>query len=109
MVVATKSKTRRQTVPDVADAELFDDLKRTLPRARQYDRDGNLLWHYVRISEMLSHGGAPTLCGCWMRDDPKHTIYWDSRNGGGLRKPYAPAARSCTGTGLREVCDAGEC
>ena len=82
MSVATKPKTQRRTMPDAMEVELFKDLRRALPTARHYDRNGNLLWHYVRIPEMLIYGGAPTLCGCWLKDDPKHTVYRSSRNEG---------------------------
>lgn len=71
MSVATKPKTQRRTMPDAMEVELFKDLRRALPKACHYDRNGNLLWHYVRIPEMLIYGGAPTLCGCWLKDDPK--------------------------------------
>lgn len=67
MSVATKPKTQRRTMPDAMEVELFKDLRRALPKARHYDRNGNLLWHYVRIPEMLIYGGAPTLCGCWLK------------------------------------------
>lgn len=82
MSVATKPKTQRRTMPDAMEVELFKDLRRALPKARHYDRNGNLLCHYVRIPEMLIYGGAPTLCGCWLKDDPKHTVYRSSRNEG---------------------------
>lgn len=82
MSVATKPKTQRRTMPDAMEVELFKDLRRALPKARHYDRNGNLLWHYARIPEMLIYGGAPTLCGCWLKDDPKHTVYRSSRNEG---------------------------
>lgn len=82
MSVATKPKTQRRTMPDAMEVELFKDLRRALPKARHYDRNGNLLWRYVRIPEMLIYGGAPTLCGCWLKDDPKHTVYRSSRNEG---------------------------
>lgn len=87
MSVATKPKTQRRTMPDAMEVELFKDLRRTLPKARHYDRNGNLLWHYVRIPEMLIYGGAPTLCGCWLKDDPKHTVYCSSRNEGTPKLP----------------------
>lgn len=104
MSVATKPKTQRRTMPDAMEVELFKDLRRTLPKACHYDRNGNLLWHYVRIPEMLIYGGAPTLCGCWLKDDPKHTVYRSSRNEG-LRNYSVLDARSCTGTSSRRVRD----
>lgn len=82
MSVVTKPKTQRRTMPDAMEVELFKDLRRALPKARHYDRNGNLLWRYVRIPEMLIYGGAPTLCGCWLKDDPKHMVYRSSRNEG---------------------------
>lgn len=43
MSVATKPKTQRRTMPDAMEVELFKDLRRALPKARHYDRNGNLL------------------------------------------------------------------
>lgn len=40
MSVATKPKTQRRTMPDAMEVELFKDLRRALPKARHYDRNG---------------------------------------------------------------------
>lgn len=104
MSVATKPKTQRRTMPDAMEVELFKDLRRALPKARHYDRNGNLLWHYVRIPEMLIYGGAPTLCGCWLKTI-RNTRFIAAAATKGLRNYSVLDARSCTGTSSRRVRD----